>query len=104
MFWSFLRSVLVLKILGFSVLVSTAVSGFACFFLVFINKKVVFRFLLFSCLIPRPHRFHLGGFSVLSDFYSGFSVLMEILAGFPFSDIPQCLVLLKILCWISNGR
>jgi len=50
-------SVYVLKITGFSVLVSTVVFGFSLFDIrvwLFMNKKVVIRFLLFACLVPRP--------------------------------------------------
>ena len=50
-------SVYVLKITGFSVLVSTVVFGFSLFDIRvwdFMNKKVVIRFSLFACLVPRP--------------------------------------------------
>ena len=62
-FWSFLRSyflVFALKIFGFSVVVSNAVFDFPFYdirYTVFINKKAVFRFLLFACLVPRPRCF-----------------------------------------------
>ena len=62
--------VFALKISGFSVLEPTAIFGFPYFdiqFSVFINKKAVSRFLLFACLIPRPHHFSsVNPFSVTS--------------------------------------
>ena len=63
-------SVFALKISSFSVLIPTAVFGFPYFdirFSDFINKKAVSRFLLFLCLIPRPHHFtSVNSFSVTS--------------------------------------
>ena len=74
-----------------SVLVSTAVFGFPGLFrFLFRINKAVFRFLLFACLLLGSlWIIILGGFSVLSEFSSGFSVLMEIFACFPVSDRPQ---------------